>query len=41
MNPKEFLDMNDSFDFFQKTGDLIYTEQKTFNVADLMIALRE
>ena len=41
LNPKEFLDMNDSFDFFKKTGDLIYTEQKTFNVADLMIALRE
>ncbi len=41
LNPKKFLDDHDSFNFFKKTGDLIFTEQKTFNVADLMIILRK
>ena len=40
IDSREFLDKNDSFNFFKKTGDLIFTEQKTFNVADLMIILK-
>lgn len=40
LNPKEFLKNHDSFNFFNKTGDLIYANQKCFNVADLMFVLR-
>ena len=28
IDSREFLDKNDSFNFFKKTGDLIFTEQK-------------
>lgn len=40
LNPREFLDENQSFSFFEKTKDLIFAEQKYFNVADLMIVLK-
>ncbi|MBT9168669.1 MAG: D-glycerate 2-kinase [Syntrophomonadaceae bacterium] len=41
LNPQEFLENHNSFNFFKKTGDLIFAEQKCFNVADLMIVLKE
>jgi len=41
LEPQKFLDKHDSFNFFKKTGDLIFTEPKTFNVSDLMIVLKE
>ncbi len=40
LNPQKFLENHDSFNFFEKTGDLIFTKPKTFNVSDLMIVLR-
>ena len=40
LKPEEFLKNHDSFNFFKKTGDLIYAEQKCFNVADLMVILK-
>jgi len=40
MDPRYFLKQNKSFDFFDKTDDLIYAEKKCFNVADLMIVLK-
>lgn len=40
LNPQEYLDRHDSFNFFKKTGDLIFAQQKTFNVSDLMIILK-
>ena len=40
LNPQKYLNNHDSFNFFKKTGDLIYAEQKCFNVADLMIVLK-
>lgn len=40
LNHEEFLKNNKSFDFFEKTGDLIFTEQKSFNVSDLMLVLK-
>ncbi|MBI2515072.1 DUF4147 domain-containing protein [Candidatus Wolfebacteria bacterium] len=36
----EFLDNHDSFHFFEKTGDLLFVEPKSFNVADLMVVLK-
>ncbi|MEK9154659.1 MAG: DUF4147 domain-containing protein [Patescibacteria group bacterium] len=39
LNLEDFLENHDSFNFFKKTGDLIYAEQKCFNVADLMLVL--
>ena len=39
INPRDFLKQNKSFDFFDKTGDLIYANQDCFNVADLMLVL--
>lgn len=36
-----FLDNNDSFSFFSGTGDLIYADRESFNVADLMLVIRE
>ncbi|MEK7162996.1 MAG: DUF4147 domain-containing protein [Patescibacteria group bacterium] len=39
LNPEDFLKNHNSFNFFKKTNDLIFTEQKTFNVADLMFVL--
>lgn len=41
LEPEEFLDQNNSFNFFKKTGDLIFAKQKTFNVSDLMIILKQ
>src|SRR3989344_2012316 len=40
LNPQKYLNNHDSFNFFKKIGDLIYAEQKCFNVADLMIVLK-
>ncbi len=39
LNFEEFLENHDSFNFFKKTGDLIYAKQQCFNVADLMLVL--
>ncbi len=39
LNPAKYLNNNDSFTFFQKTGDFIRTERRAFNVADLMLIL--
>ena len=39
LNMEEFLKNHNSFNFFKKTGDLIYAKQKCFNVADLMFVL--
>jgi glycerate-2-kinase len=41
LSPKTFLKNHDSFNFFKKTGDLIYADGKSFNVADLMIILTD
>ena len=41
LEPKKYLENHNSFNFFKKTGDLIYADKKSFNVADLMIALRK
>ena len=41
LEPEKFLEAHDSFHFFEKTGDLIFVEQKSFNVADLMIVLKD
>jgi glycerate-2-kinase len=41
LEPEEFLDQNNSFNFFKKTGDLIFVKSKSFNVSDLMIVLKE
>jgi len=41
LDPEKFLETHDSFHFFEKTGDLIFAEQKSFNVADLMIIIKE
>jgi len=39
LDAKKFLGSHDSFNFFKKTGDLIYADKKSFNVSDLMIIL--
>jgi glycerate-2-kinase len=41
LRPEKFLDSHDTFRFFEKTGDLIFAEAKSFNVADLMLVLRD
>ncbi len=41
LDPQKFLDNHGSFNFFKKTGDLIFTKPKTFNVSDLMIILKQ
>jgi glycerate-2-kinase len=41
IKPEDFLNNHNSFRFFEKTGDLIYTKKKSFNVADLMIILKK
>jgi len=38
--PQGMLRQNQSFIFFDKVGDLMYVEQRCFNVADLMIVLK-
>ena len=40
INAQEFLDNNDSYTFFQKTGDSIMTDRLPSNVADLMIVYK-
>ncbi len=39
LDPKKYLDNNDSYNFFKKTGDLILTDPTGANVSDLVIAL--
>ena len=39
LEPKKYLENHNSFNFFKKTGDLIYADKKSFNVADLMLVL--
>ncbi len=41
LEPEKFLETHDSFHFFEKTNDLIFAEQKSFNVADLMVIMKE
>ncbi len=41
LEPEKFLETHDSFHFFEKTNDLIFAEQKSFNVADLMVIIKE
>jgi len=41
LNLKKFLKNHDSFNFFKETGDLVYADKKSFNVADLMLVLRD
>jgi len=41
LDPQEFLTNHNSFNFFKKTGDLIFIKPKTFNVADFMVILKE
>ncbi len=41
LEPEKFLENHDSFHFFEKTKDLVFAEQKSFNVADLMVIIKE
>lgn len=41
INPKEFLEKNNSFDFFKKTGDAINTGRLPSNVSDIMIVFKK
>ena len=41
LNPWQFLGRHDSFNFFKKTGDLIFAKKECFNVADLMIFIAD
>ncbi len=41
LDVKEHLDKYDTYNFFQKTGDLIFTGPTGANVADLMLLLKE
>lgn len=41
LNPKKYLDSNDSYNFFKRTGQGIVTGVTGTNVSDLMIALRK
>ncbi len=41
LDPQTFLDNNDSFNFFNQTGDLIITGLTGSNVSDLLLALSE
>ncbi len=38
---EKFLENHDSYNFFKKTGDLILSKKGSFNVADLMVILKE
>lgn len=40
LNPKKYLDKNDSHNFFAKEGDFIRVERKAFNVSDLMLVIK-
>lgn len=37
LNPEEFLKTNNSFDFFQESGDAIVTDRLPSNVADILL----
>ena len=39
LNFENYLANHDSFNFFKKSGDLIFASRKSFNVADLMVVL--
>lgn len=41
LNPKKFLDANNSFPFFEKLGDAIITGRLPSNVSDLIIVMRK
>jgi len=41
LNLKKYLNNHGTFEFFKKTGDLIFAEAKTFNVSDLMLILKQ
>jgi glycerate 2-kinase len=41
LEPQQYLDANDSFHFFEQTGDLIYTGLTGANVADFFVCLKE
>ncbi len=41
IDPQDFLDIDDSLDFFAKTGDAITTGRLPSNVSDLMIVIRK
>ena len=41
INPKKFLDSNNSFNFFEKVGDGIITGRLPANVSDLMIVVKK
>lgn len=38
---KKYLEDNDSFNFFKKTGGLVRAETDSFNIADLMLIMRK
>ncbi|MEW6617137.1 MAG: DUF4147 domain-containing protein [Patescibacteria group bacterium] len=40
LNPREYLDRNDSYNFFVKTGDYIDTGDTGSNVSDLIVGVR-
>ncbi len=40
LNPEKFLEENNSFDFFQRTGDFIETGRLGSNVSDLAVMLK-
>jgi len=40
LNPREYLDRNDSFNFFVKTGDYIDTGDTGSNISDLIVGVR-
>ena len=41
LDPKEFLNRNDSFHFFEKIGDYVETGNTGSNVADVILAMRK
>jgi len=41
LDPEKFLEEHDSFNFFKKTGDLIFVDKTSFNVSDLMVVLKK
>lgn len=41
LDPGEFLENNDSYSYFRKTGDFIETGRLPANVADLIVVLRD
>jgi len=41
LNIQKYLDVNNSYEFFQKTGDFIYTEYTGSNISDLVVAIKK